>query len=331
MTRQKTLSTKIEITYLATLRIVILIVATLIVGLTIYLVGDGGRKFATSTEVAPKPVSVDTQQVLAAVAAQKKAAEADGTPTSAPDGEAQKFKAFLASGNFNSYYSSYTALARRFNKPEDGILTRDAFAAYLGYTVDAYRAGEDDTVRRFVDDAAYSAQLISVAALLTGDNRVASQLRQYQTAQKTAQSCSTAYEPRRVWDSSSTSCDGWWQSPVGCSVIREMPVQKCVAAYPAGITSPLDAFTQMDRGFRVLWAAQAEKSQNDAAAERAKREATKADAIPTLMRAAYVFGAFLFIMFLFLVVAIERHLRGLATAAKEQGIGPGAVHLRAAE
>lgn len=54
---------------------------------------------------------------------------------------------------------------------------------------------------------------------------------------------------------------------------------------------------------------------NDAAAkagaERARREALKDSSGSKLMQAVYVFGGFLTVMFLFLVIAVERHLRRL--------------------
>ncbi|MBP8246434.1 MAG: hypothetical protein KAX56_06175 [Phenylobacterium sp.] len=306
------LSRRVEVAYLGALRFVMLIIATIVVLTALFFLFDGARKLATSTTVVEAPIGVAPSEVISAVATEKQTTTTAQGDTSQVDSAASRtFMAFM-NGNFTPYYNSYVALAKRYNKPEDRLLTRNELATGLGYTVDAYSDGTEASVRRFVQDAAYAKQLNATAAALITDTRVAGQLRKYQAAQKTAQSCSTIYQPRRVWDSSSTGCEGWWQSPVGCSVIRRMPVQQCVPAYPDGITSPAQAFLQMDTGFRQIWANKSDMSAAEANAKREKLVATKLSGGPTVIRAAYVFGAFLVIMFMFLIIAVERHLRQIA-------------------
>jgi hypothetical protein len=186
----------------------------------------------------------------------------------------------------------------------------------LGYTADSYQSGEDETVRIFIDDANYAGQITATAVALAQDARVTGQLQQYRAAQKTAQTCSTDFETRRMWDSSSTACSNWYEYPQGCSVVKAVPVEKCVAAYPEGITSPLQAFFQMDRTFRALWLDRRQTAAAEAAAKRDQLAAKKASGWPALLQAGQGFIAFLAAMFIFLVIAIERHLRRLAKAAE---------------
>ena len=88
-----------------------------------------------------------------------------------------------------------------------------------------------------------------------------------------------------------------------------MPFQDCQAAYPDGIKGPKQAFAEFDAGFRALWLQKTAQVEGKAAAERDKRETLKGSGVPKLMKAIYVFGGFLAVMFLFLVIAVERHLR----------------------
>ena len=308
-------SLRVEAAYLAVLRFVILIVATIFIGFSVYYLVDGARKLSTSTLVATEKVAVTPQEVIGAMARAKERSElSEGKAPSLDSAAGKRFTAFIRN-QFTPYHATYAALARQYNKPEDQILGVDALARELGYTLEAYADGADPALTLFVENADYAAQLRATAAALPKDRGVNNRLAQYLAAQKTAQSCSTTYQRRRVWDSRSMACDEWWLRPIGCSVIRNVPIEQCVAAYPDGILSPLAAFTQMDTGFRQIWMKRGEDNAAAADAKRSQLAATKADSVPTLMRAAYVFGAFLVVMFLFLVIAAERHLRRLAQAS----------------
>jgi len=315
MENLRTLSGRIETAYLSTLRFVVLIVATLFVLSAGVILINGLQRLLTSTEVAEEPVTVIPGEVLASVATKKDVNSAASSSEAAQAAADKKIFDRWKSGTFAAYHQSYVALARRYNKPEDQILTRDQFAEELGYTVDAYQTGDDDSVRRFVNDPSYAAQLTATAKALPSDRRVVGQLQQYRAAQKTAQTCTTDYVARRMWDSNATSCSNWYEYPQGCAVVRDMPVQRCVPAYPEGITSPAQAFAQMDLGFRSLWTSRQTKNSEDAAAKREALQAKQASGMPTLVQALQVFGAFLIVMFVFLVIAIERHLRRIAQTA----------------
>ncbi|RYG75345.1 MAG: hypothetical protein EON59_18325 [Alphaproteobacteria bacterium] len=137
-------------------------------------------------------------------------------------------------------------------------------------------------------------------------------LQEYKAAEKTAQSCSTQYERRTVWDSYSTACSDWFYQPYGCNVTRSVPVQRCVAAYPEGIVSPTVAFGRADDAFRTIWAQRADQNAQVAQDERLSRQITRSQIGPRLMLALRIIGGFLIVMFFFLLIAVERHLRKVA-------------------
>jgi hypothetical protein len=312
MERARVLGRSIEIGYLSTLRIVVLVVATVFVIAAAVMLFNGLLKLSTSTAVKEAPVAISPAEVISGVATKKDinspASSAEATRLA---GEKKAFDRWMAEV-FSKYYAPYRQLAIKYNKSDDAILTPETLASSLGYSLDALQAGEDKSVFRFVNDANYATQIIETANGLTVDARVNKQLQQYRSAQKTAQTCSTDFVSRRMWDSNSVLCANWYEDPVGCSVVREVPVQRCVASYPEGITSPAQAFAQMDQGFKMLWESRQSTVAEEAATKRAALETKKASAGPTLLQALSAFGAFLAIMFLFLIVAIERHLRRLA-------------------
>lgn len=108
------------------------------------------------------------------------------------------------------------------------------------------------------------------------------------------------------------ACSNWWQQPYGCQVRRSVPVQQCHAAYPQGIQSPLTTVERLDGSYRLAWIDKTNGSEATAAAKRAVREATKAAAPGKFSLALRVFAGFLLVMFMFLLIAVERHLRRLA-------------------
>jgi hypothetical protein len=305
---------RLEALYLAALRIIVLVFATIALIVAGVVAVDGVRSLMTSTKVATDAVVVAPADVATALAQKQieKDAALEGE-AAIPEAAKTAQAAFLA-GPFNAYYAVYKASAQTYNKPEDTILSKADLAKQLGYGVEAFAAGEDATVQAFAHEAAFAAQIVAAAKDVSARPAYVQQLVKYKAAEKTARTCSTRYVNRRVWDSSSTGCDGWWQSPIGCSVVRAMPVQECQAAYPDGIKGPGQAFAEFDAGFRALWLEKSAEVDSKAAAERAKRENLKDSGAPKLMKAIFVFGGFLAVMFLFLVIAVERHLRRIPKA-----------------
>ncbi len=305
---------RLEVIYLATLRIIVLIFATVALAVAGFIALDGLRSFFTSTKVETEKVTVAASEVAAEISQKQKEKDAALKGEAVESDAAKKAQAGFLKGPFKAYYGVYRASAAKYNKPEDAVLSAAQLADELGYSVEAFSKGEDPTVAAFASSADFSAQITTAAKEASASPVYVQQLVRYHSAEKTAKSCSTQYVNRRVWDSYSTACDGWWQSPVGCPAIRPMPTQVCQPAYPDGITGPSRAFADFDGGFRALWLKKADEATAKADVERARREALKGSSGSKLMQAVYVFGGFLTVMFLFLVIAVERHLRRLTVA-----------------
>lgn len=309
---------RVERLYLGVLRIFILAAATLCLGAAALVAIDGIRSMLTSTEITTAKTAVSAEDVLAA---QASAAILDRSMSDEAVKAARKPYVDYYNSFFNQYHAVYAGLARTYNKPEDKVLNRDELINAIGYDFSAMvdAAIEDPLLldARRSQDAALIAALRSAA----GNPKLTGILSKYKAAQKTAQACRTTYQSRRGWDSRSTACEEWYMRPVGCPIIRQVPVRKCEAAYPDNIRSPLAAIAEFDKRFRELWAERTEENAAEANARLAEKESLKASGPTKLISAAYVFAAFLGVMFFFLMIAIERHLRRISapsTAAIEQ-------------
>lgn len=314
---------RLEGVYLAILRIMVLIIATLALLVAIWMAGDGVRSLLTSTKVKAQPVTVTAQEVLQSNKDKQAVVDsAGGDEATIPQAIKDRHAAFMK-GPFEAYYRLYVPTAQTYRKPEDKAFDRAEFAALLGYDLDTFAWSDDPTVRRFADDPVYAGQITEAARQAVADAGYRQMLARYKAAEKTAQACRTEYERRRGWDSNSMVCDGWWQSPIGCPVIRQVPVQRCEPAYPDNIVSPAKAFTEFDRGYRELWKRRIEEAEAARQDKIGERQMLKASGLPKLTQALVLLGGFLGIMFLFLVIAMERHLRRIR--ASEAAAAPAAV------
>jgi hypothetical protein len=306
-----TTADRLETIYLAVLRIMVLVIATLALIVAIWIAGDGLRSLLTSTKVEAEPVTVSAAEVLQASRDKRAVAAAaagDAAAPAVPKAVSDRHAAFMKT-TFGTYHRLYAQTSSTYRKPEDKALTPTELAERLGYDLQSYADGEDMTVKLFVEDEAYSGALLAAAQQVVADAGYRAKLAKYKAAQKTAKACRTEQRRQAGWDSSSTRCDGWWQSPIGCPVIREVPVEVCEPAYPDNIISPDTAFVEFDLGFRDLWVGKAEDAEAARAAKEGERRALKASGTPKLTQALILLGGFLAIMFLFIVIAVERHLR----------------------
>lgn len=218
---------KLEVVYLATLRIMVLVFATVALGVAGFIALDGLRSFFTSTKVEAEKVAVAASEVAAEISQKQREKDAALKGEAVESDAAKKAQAKFLNGPFKAYYAVYRASATKYNKPEDPVLSAAQLADGLGYSIEAFAKGEDPTVASFASSADFSAQITAAAKEASASPAYVQQLVRYRSAEKTAKSCSTQYVNRRVWDSYSTACDGWWQSPIGCPAIRPMPTQVC--------------------------------------------------------------------------------------------------------
>jgi hypothetical protein len=312
-----TTADRLETIYLAALRIMVLVIATLALLVAIWIAGDGARSLLTPTAVKAKPVAVTGTEVLQAGRDKQAVAPGDTAAAPAVPKEVRARHDAFMKGAFETYYRLYAGTASVYRKPEDKVLTKAELAARLGYDLDSYAWGDDLTTNLFVTDASYADPLLAAARQAVADAGYRSQLIKYKSAEKTAKACRTEQRRQRGWSAYSTSCDAWWQAPIGCPVIVEVPHEVCEPAYPDNIVSPDKAFFEFDRGYRDLWTRKTAEAEKARAAEEGKRLALKASGLPKLTKAMMLLGGFLAIMFLFIVIAVERHLRRLRAQREE--------------
>lgn len=324
--RASSVAERLERIYLAALRVIILLFASVCILAAGYFAVDGVRRWATATEVKPEPVAVSPQEALQPLLAENAASQEEGGRAQGPSNAAKKTHAAFLTGAFAPYYAAYQRLASTYNKPEDTLLTREQLAKELGYTpeaIDGYDAGDSPvsqglarTALLFQTDTAYATAQVAAVTTAMRDTRLLAKAQQYKAAQKTAQRCGTAYEVRAVWDSNSMACSYWYEYPYGCSVRRAVPVKRCEAAYPEGILSPVETIKRLDSSYRLSWIGKTEAANETAAAKTAEKEAVKAKAPAMWMLALQVFAGFLVIMFMFLLIAVERHLRRMSVSSE---------------
>jgi len=298
---------RIERIYLASLRVAILGVATLCLLGALFFGGNALWRVFVSTDVETAPVQITGTQIAAEL---KKAAP----PRSVQEGgddvapAVRRAHALWESEVFPKYYAIYRKATDAYKKPEDETLTAQQLMSALGYDLQSYARSKK--AKLFINNAEYQKQALTAVATALSDAAVVTQLTEYKAAKKTAQSCSTTYQSQRVWDSYSTACYAWYEYPQGCQVTRSVPVERCVPAYPKGIVSPRVAFGRADEEFFRLWTERNAQVNAEARAAQDAREAIRAQIGPNLLLALQILGAFLVVMFFFLMVAIERHLRG---------------------
>lgn len=327
-------SDRLEHLYLALLRVLTLVIATVCICAFAYFAADSVRRALTQTEVKPHPVAVTAEDALGSAIKSDATGKdgAEGNPDNVSE-SVRKTHAEFMNGAFERYYQQYRQLAVSYKKSDDTLLTKPQLAEELGYTTEALAVGNSSqlsssdpadeaanamlasyvrTAEQFQTDKGYAeAQIAAVSKALT-DNRLMTKARGYKAAEKTAEACHTEYQLRVVFDPRSMACSDWYEDPMGCDVRRAVPVQRCEAAYPAGIKSPLKLFSDLDKGYRLAWSSKKDAADEAAASERAAKESVKAGATGSLMLALQVGGAFSVVMFLFLLIAVERHLRRIS-------------------
>lgn len=117
----------------------------------------------------------------------------------------------------------------------------------------------------------------------------------------------------RSWDPYAMSCPGWYESPVGCAsqqTIEEPYVENvCEMKFPENLDTPAQALgNALSRYANIARtkAAQSRIAASDASAQRMARKLVGRD---NLRSAVWLFGGFLAVMLLYLLVALERHHR----------------------
>ncbi|WP_297801085.1 hypothetical protein [uncultured Brevundimonas sp.] len=303
---------RVEIAYLHALRVGGLLIATLCLIAALFFAGNAAWRLFINTEVAPDATSVDTAQ-LAQLVASPPASGSDSSASSTDPIKAahDKFKKDF----WPKYYAIYERAYQQNRNTADSKVSSDDMLAVLGYDFDTYKASQASdsygalVVDRMVEDANYQATALKHVGEIMAAAPVQARLNSYKVATKSEQRCTTTPRTQRV----NQVCGYYYV--YDCSYTRTVQDRRCEAVFPESVMTPAAAFERADATFADAWLADEGAKAATAADETSRRQAQRAQIGPNLQLALIIIGGFFTVMFFFLLVAIERHLRARKAAA----------------
>lgn len=298
---------RVETAYLHALRIAGLLIATLCLIAALIFAANATWRLFINTKVEPQATSVDTA-LLAQQVASPPAAGGGNSAASANDpvkASHDKFKKDV----WPKYYAIYQNTYQQHRNTADRLIPSDDMLAVLRYDLDSYRAAIEDegfealSVRRMVTDSGYQAAALKHVGEVMTATPVKAHLNSYKTATKSEQRCTTTPRTERV----NQTCGYYYV--YDCSYTRTIQDRRCEAVFPETVMTPAAAFERADATFASAWLTDENAKAETAAGESMRRELQRAEIGPNLQLALIIIGGFFTVMFFFLLVAIERHLR----------------------
>jgi hypothetical protein len=300
---------RMERTYLAVLRAGALVIATLLLLYAAWLGLSGIYKVsrdAKSVQEAPAVVSAQEITDIDLKGARDSKEEAEVDPL-------QGARTFYT-GFRKQYLALYRSKLENFLQKDDlKISDQDFDSQFLRQNerLDAIKRNDLDFIKDMIDLQALLRGMTEAAdAKISGDR-----LRAYQAAKKgtvsrivtetkTEQYCS-------YYGYYSNQCISW--------DTREVPVKRTVteAKLPDGVISPPDLFRAYHKKFISTLVAHRTDNAAKADSTRVDIAHDNATGAQNLWTAMLVVGGFVVLMFLFLLIALERHQRRIAGARAE--------------
>jgi hypothetical protein len=124
------------------------------------------------------------------------------------------------------------------------------------------------------------------------------------------------------WNEYATDCPGWFNPPLGCStsrVIQEpFETKVCELKFPDGLEAPGQQFAAAVQRYADTADAKLTQARNDADEKTAQNQVRKLEGIAEIGTGAKLFLGFLAVMFLYLLVAMERHQRNLRALIEKE-------------
>ena len=166
------------------------------------------------------------------------------------------------------------------------------------------------------DSKAIGFEALTVVEKATGTNTFKQSLSAYRDARQT-RVCTDQFRSRsrtvRTWDPYAMSCPGWYESPVGCAsqqTVQEPYVENvCQMKFPENLDNPAQAFGAAVGRYADIARTKAAQSRIAAGEESARIMARKLSGRDNIFSSFWIFGGFLAIMLLYLLIAMERHHR----------------------
>lgn len=166
------------------------------------------------------------------------------------------------------------------------------------------------------DSKAIGFEALDVVEKATRTETFKQSLSAYRDARQT-RVCTDQFRSRsrtvRAWDPYAMSCPGWYESPVGCAsqqTVQEPYVENvCQMRFPDNLDNPAQAFGAAVGRYADMARTKAAQSRIAAGDESATIMARKLSGRDNIFSAFWIFGGFLAIMLLYLLIAMERHHR----------------------
>lgn len=299
---------RVEAAYLQALRVAGLLIATLCLIAALFFAGNALWRLTVSTDVKPEQTAVNTANIAQKVVNTEDASTA--VSSGSTDTARQVHDAFKKDV-WPKYYAIYDSAFQNNRNRADSKVSSDDMMAQMGYDLDTYKQAYDaegefgsERIIRMVTDPSYQSAALKHVTEVMGSNAVKAKLNSYKAATKSEQKCSST--PRSVYVS--RICGNYYYS-YECGSTQTVYDRQCEAVFPDSIITPAIAFARADVLFAIDWLSDEETKAAIANAEREERMLTRAGIGPNLQLALVIIAGFFVVMFFFLLVAIERHLR----------------------
>jgi hypothetical protein len=315
----------VERPFLALLRATALVVAALLVLASIVLLLLGfGLQVQRPDSVIAEPVSIAASDLASPAAPQ-----APPVPASGPQLErwARVLPTEFRTAYYQLYRQQFVPSYRATEKPlEQAPFFRELFPDDVLDTIESFNderlaaatAGEKGPDRQS-EVRPVLASLLSAMQGAAGQEAVRRELQAYKAAQR-VQVCRNVQRTRtrsvERWDPMATNCPYWFEPPYGCMGRQQLqePFQErvCSMQFPDQLANPAQVMRELQA--RYFLAANEKIATSERDAELQRREIADRNAFGTnaVWYAALAFGSFLSVMFLYLLVALERHHRAMS-------------------
>lgn len=306
---------RVEAFYLSALRIMLLLLATLLVLSAVWL-GLSGlyRVSRNAAAVKVETATVTPAEIADIPIATDNAGGSDGKPSDPLRSERLYYKQFV-----DRYYALFAEKYQAYRQPDDNVIDRAAFDRQFVKTDDRLSSlarGELD----FASDKSDLEALLANMQQVAGLPATADRLQGYKYAKKTKTT-------RTIRGSRAERYCSYYGDYIGECIIwatRQVPYERTVTdlQLPNGLIAPVELLhAYQDRHFDLL-ATRRRDNADKAEAERNDIVAGNMTGAQSLWQGLLLVGGFLAVMFLFLLIAIERHQRRLAALAPTATVGP---------
>lgn len=296
-----------ETTYLAVLRAATLVFATVLIAFAGWLAISGLYNISRNADaVKEEPAEVAAAEVikvdLGAPPAQKAGDKAGAQP------RFEEEKAFYRSA-LDQYYKLFQGSFEKYRKSDDKSLSRQEFDNRFLNTearIGALGSGEFNFAQDKADVSALIKVMTEAAALPETQER----LQKYRQAQRTR----VEEKINRTREERYCAYYGYYIDSCISYETRTVPYveTKVSMKLPAGVVSHTDLFAAYHDKFIDTLVERRKANQEAAASERSDILVANEKGHASLLTALSVAGAFMALMFFFLLIAIERHQRKLA-------------------